>query len=140
MKMRCFLLVVISIIVMSCGNDNNLKSWVVSDITEFSHCNSNKEFKEWLFSINSDGKIIKQDDVVYKVNNIYDPETGVPGVMIEIVNGVAEYYRNEFLDELISQMKDDLKNQSSIHSIYSEYDWLIISLKNEHEFNNGPAD
>gem|GEM_PF-6261921 len=37
---------------------------------------------------------------------------------------------------MVSQIKTDLKNQSLVLSVYSEYDWVIINLKNEQEFNN----
>ena len=56
--------------------------------------------------------------------------------MIEIVDGIAEYHKKEFLSEMVSQIKTDLKNQSLVLSVYSEYDWVIINLKNEQEFNN----
>ena len=56
--------------------------------------------------------------------------------MIEIVEGVAEYHKEEFLNEMVTKLKADLKNQRLVLSIYSEYDWVIINLVNEHEFNN----
>jgi len=134
MKAKYIWLIIIAFVIMSC--DNNLTSWIVSDVTNYSNCTTNKEFQEWLFSINSDGKTIEKDGVKYNVRNIYDPETGIPGIMIEIVDGIAEYHKKEFLSEMVSQIKTDLKNQSLVLSVYSEYDWVIINLKNEQEFNN----
>ena len=105
-------------------------------VTDYSNCTTNKEFQEWLFSINSDGKTIEQAGVKFNVRNIYDPETSIPGIMIEIVEGVAEYHKEEFLNEMVAKLKADLKNQRLVLSIYPEYDWVIINLVNEHEFNN----
>lgn len=123
-----------AVVVISCGN--NLTSWIISDVTGYSNCTTNKEFQEWLFSINSDGKTIEQAGVKYNVRNIYDPETSIPGIMIEIVEGVAEYYKEEFINEIVTKLKADLKNQRLVLSICPEYDWVIINLVNEHGFNN----
>lgn len=131
---RYFFLLLFAVVIISCSN--NLTSWVISDVTDYSNCTTNKEFQEWLFSINSDGKTIEQAGVKFNVRNIYDPETSIPGIMIEIVEGVAEYHKEEFLNEMVAKLKADLKNQRLVLSIYPEYDWVIINLVNEHEFNN----
>ena len=94
-----------AVVIISCGN--NLTSWVISDVTDYSNCTTNKEFQEWLFSINSDGKTIEHAGVKFNVRNIYDPETSIPGIMIEIVEGVAEYHKEEFLNEMVTKLKSD---------------------------------
>ncbi|WP_156860541.1 hypothetical protein [Prevotella sp. oral taxon 299] len=129
-----YIWLIIAFVIMSC--DNNLASWIVSDVTNYSNCTTNKEFQEWLYSINPDGKTIEKDGVKYNVHNGYDPLTGIPEIRIEIVDGIAEYYKKEFLSEMVSQIETDLKNQSLVLSVYSECDWVIINLKNEQGFNN----
>lgn len=129
-----YIWLIIAFVIMSC--DNNLSSWIVSDVTNYSNCTTNKEFQEWLYSINPDGKTIEKDGVKYNVHNSYDPLTGIPEIRIEIVDGIAEYHKKEFLSEMVSQIKTDLKNQSLVLSVYSECDWVKINLKNEQGFNN----
>lgn len=134
MKIKLICIILLAFITTSCGN--NISSWVKSDVTDYSSCVTNNDFKDWLFAINSDGKVIENDGVKYNVRNIYDPETGIPGIKIDIEDGIAEYHMQDFLDDMVAKLKDELKNYSNVVSIHSEYDWIIINLKNEHEFNN----
>lgn len=127
-----YIWLIIAFVIMSC--DNNLASWIVSDVTNYSNCTTNKEFQEWLYSTGD--KTIEKDGVKYNVYNSYDPVTGTPEIRIKIVDGIAEYYKKEFLSEMVSQIETDLKNQSLVLSVYSDYYWVIINLKNEQGFNN----
>lgn len=57
--------------------------------------------------------------------------------MIEVKDGVADYHKEEVLDDLEKEVKDALQKQSVVQSVYStSYECVLVSLKNESGFNN----
>ena len=121
---------------VACTN-RSVTSRVTSDVKEYAHCTTQKDFHKWLFDIGSEGTTIIDEGVTYGIHRTYDPQTSEVGLMIEVKDGVADYHKTEALDELEKKVKDALQKQSLVQSVYTtSYECVIVSLKNESGFNN----
>ena len=43
---------------------------------------------------------------------------------------------NEVVKKLENDIKETLKNESIVNSVYREYNWVVVVLKNDRNFNN----
>ncbi len=43
---------------------------------------------------------------------------------------------DEVVKKLENNIAETLKNESIVNSVYREYDWVVVVLKNDQNFNN----
>ena len=133
---RALIILFVRVGLVACTN-NNVTSRIVSDVKEYANCTTQKAFHKWLFDIGSEGTTIIDEGVTYGIYRTYDPQTSEVGLMIEVKDGVADYHKEEVLDDLEKEVKDALQKQSVVQSVYStSYECVLVSLKNESGFNN----
>ncbi|MBQ5585912.1 MAG: hypothetical protein IIU71_05980 [Selenomonadaceae bacterium] len=115
---------------------NSITSRIESDVVAYKNCANQAAFKDWLFSIGSEGTTIVEDGITYGVFRTYDPTTSEVGLMIEIKDGVADYHRDDALDTLETQIEEALKNQGIVKSVYTDFGRVLVRMKNENNFTN----
>ena len=80
---------------------------------------------------------IKEGDVKYKVYRSYDDSSKEVSIEVEIVNGFADYYKEEGTDSIENLIKEHVKFNKSVTDVYSDnVGWIHIVLNNPNEFDN----
>lgn len=132
---KLFPLFVILLCCISCRN-KSVSDIVKANVNSYSSVKTQKEFIKWLFEEGSDVIYITEDNVTYSIRRSYDPESYNVEVNTFIEDGVADYHMNEVVKKLENDIKETLKNESIVNSVYREYNWVVVVLKNDWNFNN----
>lgn len=132
---KLFPLFVILLCCISCRN-TSVSDIVKANVNSYSNVKTQKEFIKWLFEEGSDVIYITEDNVTYSIRRSYDPESYNVEVITFIEDGVADYHMDEVVKKLENNIAETLKNESIVNSVYREYDWVVVVLKNDQNFNN----
>ena len=133
--MKRISLLVMALCLFACTS-NHLLSRIELDVVAYKKCANQSSFMDWLFSIGSEGTTIVEEGITYCIHRTYNPSSSEVGLMVEIKDGVADYYRKEMLDSLEKQIEITLRNQSIVQSVYTDFGCILIRLKNEKNFTN----
>ena len=132
---KLFPLFVILLCCISCSN-KSVSDIVKANVNSYSSVKTQKEFIKWLFEEGSDVVYITENNVTYSIRRSYDPESCNVEVNNFIEDGVADYHMDEVVKKLENDLKETLKNESIVNSVYSDYNWVVVVLKNDRNFNN----
>ena len=125
-KVLSILLVLISL--SSCIN-KSLISTTESEIADYAKCNNYESFHKWYYKA---GYTIIDDGVTwgfYKaMPYTYNDDLYLN---IELVDGIAEYHKEEFIKEKVNELLDHFKDNGNVINIDSHNDWIEILIKND---------
>lgn len=117
---KLFPLFVILLCCISCSN-KSVSDIVKANVNSYSSVKTQKEFIKWLFEEGSDVVYITENNVTYSIRRSYDPESCNVEVNTFIEDGVADYHMDEVVKKLENDLKETLKNESIVNSVYSDY-------------------
>ena len=139
MKHKILIIIsLIGILLFSSCENRSLFSKIDADLNAYSTCQNNTQFKNWLYKDSPDDlPTIKEEDVKYKVYRSYDDSSKEVSIEVEIVNGFADYYKEEGTDSIENLIKEHVKFNKSVTDVYSDnVGWIHIVLNNPNEFDN----
>ena len=118
------------LILVSCNNKDALTSRIEKDIELY---NSMDLYEWWM----QDNEIVSMDGITFEIvrvprmANTMDDEDA--HICIDIVDGVADYAKNETAKLYCDKLKETLKNNSMVIEIVMSYDLIIVYIKSRED-------
>ena len=130
---RLFSLLLVVLSLVSCNN-NGILSIAEDEINEFSKCTEYSTYHQWYYKA---GYSYVDKDATYEIyKEMPYSSTDDIYLNIKLVDGVADYHKQEFLEEKLKEFKDYFKNNGYVISINTDNDWIEILLRNEYHLHD----